>query len=175
MKQQMRERAERFVVFPFAIGCTSEASVAVSVAVGSSSSQQSKKPKPPDSRPLTESTGRERRKSGSTGDDDDDHPDQSPRPGSLLPNLFYGLQKLVAETFKTVSHIFVYRDEMEDDEIEMDIGFPTDVKHVTHIGFDGSTMANSMTSWDNLSTQMPHEILTFPVLSPRQFELGMAT
>lgn len=53
MKQPMKERVERFVVFPFAIGCTSDSSV----AVGSSSGQQFKRPKP-DSRPYTETASK---------------------------------------------------------------------------------------------------------------------
>lgn len=63
---------------------------------------------------------------------------------------------------------------MEEVEIEMEIGFPTDVKHVTHIGLDGSTMTNPVKGWDNLAMSMAPEILTFPSLSLRQFELAMA-
>lgn len=73
-----------------------------------------------------------------------------------------------------VCGIIVYRDEMEEVEIEMEIGFPTDVKHVTHIGLDGSTMTNPVKGWDNLAMSMAPEILTFPSLSLRQFELAMA-
>lgn len=70
--------------------------------------------------------------------------------------------------------IAVYGDELEEVEIEMEIGCPTDVKHVTHIGLDGSTMRNPVKGWDNLAMSMAPEILTFPSLSLRQFELAMA-
>lgn len=37
-------------------------------------------------------------------------------------------------------------------EMEMEIGCPTDVKHVTHIGWDGSATNNPMQGWGNLAT-----------------------
>lgn len=59
----------------------------------------------------------------------------------------------------------VYKEEMEK---EMEIGLPTDVKHVGHIGWDGS---NSIKSWENLKTP---EIITLSSVSLEQFELAMA-
>lgn len=56
-------------------------------------------------------------------------------------------------------------------EREIEIGFPTDVKHVTHIGWDGSNSTNPVRGWENLKTP---EILSFPSISLRQFELAMA-
>ena len=56
-------------------------------------------------------------------------------------------------------------------EKEMEIGHPTDVKHVTHIGLDGSTTTNPVKGWENLKAP---EILSFPSISLRQFELAMA-
>ncbi|KAH9313697.1 hypothetical protein KI387_022324 [Taxus chinensis] len=59
----------------------------------------------------------------------------SPFPKSLisskLQRLFKGLRAL--------SQLFVYKEE------EMQIGYPTDVKHVAHIGWDGS--AGNCRSW----------------------------
>ncbi|GAA0170348.1 hypothetical protein LIER_40938 [Lithospermum erythrorhizon] len=49
---------------------------------------------------------------------------------------------LVIMHFKTLSHLFVYKEDIEEIEVEMEIGQPTDVKHVTHIGWDGSTTVN---------------------------------
>ncbi len=54
---------------------------------------------------------------------------------------------------------------------EMEIGYPTDVKHVTHIGLDGSTTTNPVKGWENLKNP---EILSFPSISLRQLELAMA-
>ncbi|PKI37481.1 hypothetical protein CRG98_042143 [Punica granatum] len=61
----------------------------------------------------------------------------------------------------------VYREEMEEVEIEMEIGLPMDVKHVTHIGLDGSTMTDPLKGWHNLAMSMAIEILSFPSLSLR--------
>ena len=61
-------------------------------------------------------------------------------------------------------------DEEEVEEVDMEIGYPTDVKHVTHIGLDGSTTTNPIKGWDNNLT----DFLSFPSISLRQFELSMA-
>lgn len=46
----------------------------------------------------------------------------------------------------------VYKEEMEEMEMDMEIGSPTDVKHVTHIGCDATTRddANSFIAWETL-------------------------
>lgn len=58
----------------------------------------------------------------------------------------------------------------------MEIGFPTDVKHVTHIGWDETETTNparDSSSWEN--PPVPPEFLSFPSsVSLRQFELAMA-
>lgn len=49
---------------------------------------------------------------------------------------------------------------MEDLQIDMEIGGPTDVKHVTHIGWDGSTTHNdAVMGWENLISP---ELLNVP-------------
>ena len=61
--------------------------------------------------------------------------------------------------------------------MEMEIGCPTDVKHVTHIGWDGcsSATATATTSspakgWDNLIT--PDRLLSLPSPSLEHFHLS---
>ncbi|KAL8119006.1 hypothetical protein AgCh_016486 [Apium graveolens] len=81
------------------------------------------------------------------------------------PNINFGIHKLIIRSFKNFSQLFVYKEEMEK---EMEIGLPTDVKHVGHIGWDGS---NSLKSWENLKTP---EIIAFSSVSLQQFELAMA-
>ncbi|PPR99560.1 hypothetical protein GOBAR_AA21126 [Gossypium barbadense] len=49
--------------------------------------------------------------------------------------------KGIYKSFKFISQIFVVK------EREMEIGYPTDVKHVTHIGWDGSS--GTAPSWMN--------------------------
>lgn len=53
----------------------------------------------------------------------------------------------------------------------MEIGLPTDVKHVTHIGLDGTTATNQVDGWEDLKAP---ELLAFPLISLTQFELAMA-
>lgn len=66
----------------------------------------------------------------------------------------------------------VYKEHIEEMEQEMEIGYPTDVKHVTHIGLDGSTTTNNVKGWDNLK---PPELLSINPITLKQFELAMAT
>ncbi|KAG1331498.1 CRIB domain-containing protein RIC4-like [Cocos nucifera] len=85
----------------------------------------------------------------------------------LLPfprhNISAGLQRLV----KSLSQLFaVYKE--EDEEMEMEIGFPTDVQHVGHIGWDGCDRVSTMKSWDGAP-----DFPSLPSLSQRQFEPAM--
>ncbi|XP_068669387.1 CRIB domain-containing protein RIC10-like [Aristolochia californica] len=49
--------------------------------------------------------------------------------------------KGIIKGFKFISQIFVYKEQ------EMEIGYPTDVKHVSHVGWDGSSV--NAPSWMN--------------------------
>ncbi|KAJ9558890.1 hypothetical protein OSB04_013504 [Centaurea solstitialis] len=62
---------------------------------------------------------------------------------------------------------------MEDIKIEkeLEIGFPTDVKHVTHIGADGTMTTDPDKNWDHI--QLP-EALSFPTVSMQQFEVALS-
>lgn len=66
----------------------------------------------------------------------------------------------------------VYKKHIEEMEQDMEIGYPTDVKHVTHIGLDGSTTTNNVKDWDNLKAP---ELLSLSPITLKQFELAMAT
>ncbi|XP_043719401.1 CRIB domain-containing protein RIC4-like [Telopea speciosissima] len=147
----MRNQMERLVVLPFSIGCVSESSV----AIGSNYPKKSKQEAIPSvtrGHVEGESISGEKMKNLLT----------LPK-----PNISAGLQRLL-KSFKSFSHIFVYKDEAE----EMEIGFPTDVKHVTHIGWDGSgATTNPLKGWDNLKAP---EMVSLPNISLRQFELAMA-
>ncbi|KAI9112762.1 hypothetical protein K1719_016265 [Acacia pycnantha] len=67
----------------------------------------------------------------------------------------------------------VYKEETEEMEAEMEIGYPTEVKHLTHIGLDGSTTTtNDDKGWDNLKP--PPELLSLSSISFKQFEIAMA-
>ncbi|KAK9997073.1 hypothetical protein SO802_021759 [Lithocarpus litseifolius] len=155
----MKDRAERFVVLPFSIGCTSDSSVALATT-----SQPPKKPKPESNPPAT------RRQEG-----EENSCRSKMKSSSFLampkPNIAGGIIQRVIRGIKSFSQIFVYKEEIEEMEKEMEIGYPTDVKHVTHIGLDGSTTTNPVKGWENLKNP---EILSFPSISLRQFELAMA-
>lgn len=65
----------------------------------------------------------------------------------------------------------VYKEE-DMEEVEMEIGFPTDVKHVTHIGWDGPTTTTTMMKgWDEFKAP---DLVSLPATSLRQFEHAMA-
>ncbi|CAI9776392.1 unnamed protein product [Fraxinus pennsylvanica] len=84
------------------------------------------------------------------------------------PLFSKGIHRLM-NRLKRFSQMFVFKEEME--EKEMEIGLPTDVKHVSHIGLDGSTAINPIPEWKNRKAP---EILSFPSISFEQFELAMA-
>ncbi|KAL5542873.1 hypothetical protein UlMin_010583 [Ulmus minor] len=143
---------DRFVVLPFSIGCASESSIALG-----KSDDQVKKPNPPavtKRREIEES-------SSSSG--------LKKKNGFIS---FLSFHRLI-RSIKSFSQIFVYKgeDEIEEEVKEIEIGFPTDVKHVTHIGVDGSTTTNPVKGWQNLN---PPELVSFPSISLNQLELAMA-
>ncbi|XP_065879079.1 CRIB domain-containing protein RIC9-like [Euphorbia lathyris] len=51
------------------------------------------------------------------------------------------IKGIYSKGFKYIAQIFVVK------EREMEIGYPTDVKHVAHIGWDGGASAASAPSW----------------------------
>lgn len=168
-REQQRGRRDRFIVISFSSTCRSAASVDV---------VQSKNPQG----------------AGGSGEGTSAAVIK-PAKGeslSLVARLLRG--------FKNLSHqIFAVYDEEDEDEEEpeMVIGLPTDVKHVAHIGWDGSTSTtSSVRSWNRAapppgtapaaasastsasasssSAAPPPPQAQPPSLSARQFELAMA-
>ncbi|WJX82854.1 CRIB domain-containing protein [Trifolium repens] len=148
----MRQRMERLVILPFSAGCISEASVAVGVP-------QQKRSKLLDTNSPHDAAIR------SKGVEDSDNLsgeseknslrllDVVPKPNLSFNKLFKG--------FKNFSQLFGEKEEeLEEVEMDMEIGCPTDVQHVTHIGWDGvtsCTAADPMRGWDAL---IPPELLS---------------
>lgn len=58
--------------------------------------------------------------------------------------------------------VSVYKDELQT-EIGMEIGLPTDVKHVTHIGLDGCASSIFSNEWNNLAGQELINLHSFPL------------
>ncbi|KAH6834854.1 hypothetical protein C2S53_000939 [Perilla frutescens var. hirtella] len=147
-------RLERFVLLPFSIRCDSESSVALAVTATL----------PPKQSKTTR---------GIKGGEEKLKIMNIKNQTISKASLSEGLHRLIRR-FKSFSQFFVYKEEMEHMEKEMEIGFPTDVKHVTHIGLDGSSTVNQVpnSNWENLKAT---EILSFPSMSLQQFELAMAS
>ncbi|XP_054803504.1 CRIB domain-containing protein RIC4 isoform X2 [Prosopis cineraria] len=130
----MRDRMERLVILPFSAGCMSEASVAVGV------------PQPRKWRSFTNLSPAEMREECESEEGSK----------NSKANTSTGLNKLV-KGFKNLSQIFGEKeDELEEeDEREMQIGGPTDVQHVTHIGWDGHAVTtNPVSGWDLLALSL---------------------
>ncbi|XP_038886498.1 CRIB domain-containing protein RIC4-like [Benincasa hispida] len=166
----------KFAALPFFSGCASRSSVATSTSISMAQIRDLK-----GGSEVNPSVARREESENRTSEVKMKNPS-----GFLfvLPNISNGVHKLV-RSLKTFSQLFVLRkDEDQIDEVEMEIGYPTDVKHVTHIGLDGSTTTNPIiinpNNWDNnnnnnLNNFVPSEFLnSFPSISLRQFELSMA-
>ncbi|KAK7394668.1 hypothetical protein VNO78_15203 [Psophocarpus tetragonolobus] len=141
----MRQRMERLVILPFSAGCISEASVAVGIP------QPRKSSKPDTNAPSPTIKGPKVMEdseilSGENMKNSLGLLDVVPK-----PNLSNGFNRLF-KGFKNFSQLFAEKDEeFEEMEIDMEIGCPTDVQHVTHIGWDGiATSADPIKGWDAL-------------------------
>ncbi|WOL18728.1 CRIB domain-containing protein RIC4 [Canna indica] len=136
-------RADRIVVFPFSIGCVSESSI--SVAGETQPRRTTTQLEPPQPTAAT-----------------------APSSGRHHSGISAGLQKLL-KSLRGFSQLFVLEKE-EEEEVEMEIGYPTDVVHVGHIGWDGSSNTSSIKSWGRAP---PADDLCLSSLKP--FELASTT
>lgn len=152
------------MVLPFNIGCASLSSVAVNTTC------QPEKQKPESLDVAAVAKGRQ---NGEAGPSKERPKVSHGYPTSSKPNTNFGFWQKLRKSIKSFTQLFAYREEqeMEEIEVEMEIGYPTDVKHVTHIGLDGSTHTDPVKEWENLNNP---EILAFPSLSLKQFEFAMA-
>lgn len=155
--EEMRDRMERFVVLPFSVGCISASSVAVAV--------QEHHPR----RLKTETRAAEEDEEQETFSGESMKYSLKLLPLPKADDISTGFNKLF-RTFKTLSQLFAYKEEMEEEEEEedMEIGLPTDVKHVTHIGCDSST-STATGNWENFG--FSPEFSTHP---PGQYDLSMS-
>ncbi|KAJ8425520.1 hypothetical protein Cgig2_019247 [Carnegiea gigantea] len=151
----MKDRSERWLILPFSLGCASQSSIAVHTP-------SHPKYAPPTSKQVSHTGSSSIFKKSK----------YAIRFSLPKPNISLGIRRLI-KSFKSLSQIFAYKGEMEE-ETEMVIGYPTDVKHLTHIGWDGSTAITNhpVSGWENQTP--PPEIISFPSISLNQFELAMA-
>jgi hypothetical protein len=110
--------------------------------------------------------------------DQEQEQDQQQQAARRERDFLAGIRKLF-KSFKSLSHIFeIYKDDDDgDDEDEDDmgtsieIGLPTDVQHVAHIGLDGSTNLSSLIR----AREGARELFSLSSLTTlEQFELAMA-
>ncbi|CAN6908150.1 unnamed protein product [Brassica oleracea] len=141
----MKDRIQRFVALPFSLGCSTQSSVAVA--------DTHDQPKKPDQlikrREESDENGLFQKEDTSIDNNNNNN-------GSA------NISDKIIRSFKSFSHYFIrmsflllpffffftgYEEEREEREAEMEIGLPTDVKHLSHIGVDGT-----MTTFDVYST-----------------------
>ncbi|KAK9063170.1 hypothetical protein SSX86_017040 [Deinandra increscens subsp. villosa] len=165
----MKDRIERLVAFPFVTGCVSAASVAVSVQHVT----RSKQDHIDSSRMVCRSFGinvKEKRDEEGAPTSSDNMMKNSFRFTSLSkPNVSIGLQRLT-KSIKSLSQSFAFKDEMDEVQMELEIGLPTDVKHVAHVGFDGSVTSETNRN-GNLN---PSDFLGFCPISFTELEERLA-
>ncbi|KAH9611211.1 hypothetical protein KSS87_020231 [Heliosperma pusillum] len=151
----MKQRSERWTVHRLGFGCASGSSGAVDDASGTQDNKQNdicviKKTK---------------------------HSLRFRLPNA---NLYHGFRRFII-SLKRVSRIFVYKIEMNDEEEndegegDMEIGYPTDVKHLTHIGWDGSTTVSKPgKQWENLTPILSSAFVVVAGLIGRERWVGFA-
>ncbi|XP_010478071.1 PREDICTED: CRIB domain-containing protein RIC2-like isoform X3 [Camelina sativa] len=146
----MKDRMERFVILPFSLGCSTQSSVAVVTT------HQHKKPNQLIKstyflHPRREETGENgsvkkectKMENNGVGANTSDGREESDENGSF--------KKEYTKMDNNGANISDgYEEETKEREAEMEIGFPTDVKHLSHIGIDGI-----MTTFDHSSSSFP--------------------
>lgn len=78
--------------------------------------------------------------------------------------------KICNDVTFAIYYVVVFKEDMDDIQMEMEIGLPTDVKHVAHVGFDGSVTSES----DNHGNIMPSDFLDFCPISFAHLEERLA-
>ncbi|KAG8098928.1 hypothetical protein GUJ93_ZPchr0013g33967 [Zizania palustris] len=121
----MKDRRASAGVFPFSIGCMSQSAVSVV-------DPHEKKPQNDD---LSSSAAQPQSAEEEGGE-------KAKVAAAAAGMVATGVQRLI-KGFKNLSQMFAMADE-EAEEREMVIGYPTDVQHVGHIGWDGMNKVGSM-------------------------------
>ncbi|KAL8233172.1 hypothetical protein R6Q57_002950 [Mikania cordata] len=124
----MKDRMERLIIFPFTAGCVSSSSVSVCI-------QHGRRPKELFKSAQTVCRSMEVVKEAKDTSNDEMVKGLSKFPTSK-PNIYVGFHRLT-RTIKSLSQSLAFKEEVDDQDMKLEIGLPTDVKHVTHIGFDG--------------------------------------
>ncbi|KAI7755225.1 hypothetical protein M8C21_015037 [Ambrosia artemisiifolia] len=165
----MKDRIERLVAFPFVTGCVSAASVAVCVQHG-----RRQKEDIDSSHMVCRSFGipKEQKYEEGVPTSSDNMLKSSFRFASLSkPNVSIGFQR-ITKSIKSLSQSLVFKDDETDEvHMELEIGLPTDVKHVAHVGFDGSVTSEANRSNGDLDAS---DFLGFCPISFAELEERLA-
>ncbi|KAL5209211.1 hypothetical protein ABZP36_004834 [Zizania latifolia] len=140
----MKDRRGGAGVFPFSIGCMSQSAVSVV--------------DPHEKKPQNELSS----SAAATAQSAEEEGEKAKGAAAAASGIVAtGVQRLI-KGIKNLSQMFAMADE-EAEEREMVIGYPTDVQHVGHIGWDGMNKVGSMVNAFSLPSS----------LSLRQLEMAM--
>ncbi|KAG2544524.1 CRIB domain-containing protein RIC4-like isoform X2 [Panicum virgatum] len=150
---------DRFAVFPFSMGCMSQSAVSVA-------DPTEKKPQgdPSSSSSATATTTAQTAAAGSSEDGAGETAKEKAAVAAAAPGLVAAGVSRLMKGIRSLSLMFAGDDE-EEEEREMVIGYPTDVQHVGHIGWDGHNKVGAMGMVNAFS--LPSS------LSLRQLEMAM--
>ncbi|CAN6297059.1 unnamed protein product [Urochloa humidicola] len=149
---------DRFAVFPFSMGCMSQS--AVSVADPTEKKPQSDPSSSSASATTTAQTGSEEGASEMVK--------EKAAAAAATPGLVAAGVSRLMKGIKSLSLMFAGdEDAEEEEEREMVIGYPTDVQHVGHIGWDGHNKVGAGAMGMVNAFSLPSS------LSLRQLEMAM--
>ncbi|XP_037444495.1 CRIB domain-containing protein RIC4-like [Triticum dicoccoides] len=151
--------------FPFSIGCMSQSAVAVAHPLGKKPPAPAPQPQAdnPSSSTTTTATAQERG-AGEESSEDKARTAAAAAAGTVTA----GVQRLL-RGIKTFFAAYDVDEEEDDEEQEIVIGYPTDVQHVGHIGWDGINKVGGM----GVGVGMAGAFSLPSSLSLRQLEIAM--
>ncbi|KAF8064747.1 hypothetical protein N665_1169s0006 [Sinapis alba] len=152
----MRDRMERLVVLPFSVGCISNSSVDVLSPLSKHHHHHHHQHRSPDQ-----------------GIRDQEEEENMKNVFKFLavskPEISTGINRLF-KSFKTISQLFAYKEEESSEDGEtsglMEIGVPTNVKHVSHIGWESSREWKDLIPPELLAAATAKEDVINPQLQP---------
>lgn len=150
----MKDRRAGAGVFPFSMGCMSQSAVSVA---------DPHEKKQPQSDPSSSSSSSSSTTTAQKGAEEGD----KAKGAAASPGIVAaGVQRLI-KGIKSLSQMLAMyeEEEEEEEEREMVIGYPTDVQHVGHIGWDGLNKVGGMGMVNAFSLPSP--------LSLRQLDMAM--
>ncbi|CAN6280578.1 unnamed protein product [Urochloa humidicola] len=151
---------DRFAVFPFSMGCMSQS--AVSVADPTEKKHQSDPSSSSASATTTAQTAGSEEGVGETVKE------KAAAAAAASPGLVAAGVSRLMKGIKSLSLMFAGdEDDEEEEEREMVIGYPTDVQHVGHIGWDGHNKVSGGAMGMVNAFSLPSS------LSLRQLEMAM--